>query len=286
MAYRDDSPPVSLFSFQDIITSITGIMFLVVLLLALIILDSSLLNSVEEAVPERKATPDLVELKKKIAALQQLLKENKEEIRKFSLQVEEILPLPLEGIEQKLALEQEKNAELKKRFMEAKELRLSFENENKYLKKEVLRLTAEAGEQEALIKKTETEIGKEQRELEKQKLLLEKRKKIISYSVDSRFPKKLLIVECGPAGIRVKNVATGEVHNFIEESDLTYAASITKFLKWMKSRDKQTEYFSLVITPGAFGYADTLDKELSAAGFSRGKEILPADDSRIFEEAP
>ena len=38
MPKQDHTPAVSLFSFQDIITSITGIMFLVVLLLLLFIL--------------------------------------------------------------------------------------------------------------------------------------------------------------------------------------------------------------------------------------------------------
>ena len=40
MSKKDDSPAISLFSFQDIITSITGIMFLVVLLLLLLIFES------------------------------------------------------------------------------------------------------------------------------------------------------------------------------------------------------------------------------------------------------
>ena len=40
MPKQDHTPAVSLFSFQDIITSITGIMFLVVLLLLLFILEA------------------------------------------------------------------------------------------------------------------------------------------------------------------------------------------------------------------------------------------------------
>ena len=80
--------------------------------------------------------------------------------------------------------------------------------------------------------------------------------------------------------------ATGEIRSFIDPNDLTYASSITHFLQWAKQRDRQNEYFSLVITPGAFGYVNTLDQELTAAGFSRGKEILPSNDSRILEEEP
>ena len=37
--FNDDEPPVSLFSFQDIITSLTGIMIFFLLLLSLIIME-------------------------------------------------------------------------------------------------------------------------------------------------------------------------------------------------------------------------------------------------------
>ncbi len=175
---------------------------------------------------------------------------------------------------------------LKQKLLDAERLRLTLKNENRHLEKEALRLAKEIRDQETQIQRKQTELETNQKELEKQKKELEKRKKLISYSVDSDFPKKLLIVECSPAGIRVKNSVTGEVYNFIDSADLTYATSITKFLKWAKTRDPQTEYFSLVITPGAFGYANNLDQELISAGFSRGREILPSNDSRIFEEEP
>ena len=287
MSAKDDSPPVSLFSFQDIITSITGIMFLVVLLLALIILDSSILNAPgEETAPPPEPAPNLAELKKKVTALEQLLKDSRLEFRHLSLQMEKAIQLPLEKLEENLSLEQEKNSNLKRKLQESERIRLSLKNENLHLEKESLRLTEESRRQDGQIQRKKTELEKNRQKLEKLRKQLEKQKKLISYSIDSDFPKKLLIVECGPAGIRVKNTATGEIHNFIDDSDLTYASSIAKFLKWAKTRDCRTEYFSLVITPGAFGYADNLDQELISAGFSRGREILPSNDSRIVEEEP
>ena len=286
MSAKDDSPPVSLFSFQDIITSITGIMFLVVLLLALVILDSSILNSADRETTSPEPQPDLVELKKKISALQQLLKDARKEIQTISMQMENAISLPPEKLDEQLALEQEKNSNLKQHLREMERIRRSLRETNRDLKKESLRLAEELRKQDDQISRQKTELANEQQELEKLKKQLERQKKLISYSVDSDFPKKLLIVECTPDGIRVKNTATGEIRSFVDKNDLTYASSITKFLAWMKTRNRQTEYFSLVITPGAFGYVNTLDQELVSAGFSRGREILPSDDSRIFEENP
>lgn len=289
MSARDDSPPVSLFSFQDIITSITGIMFLVVLLLALIILDSSILKnsaSEEKSFAAPPPAQDLTELKQKIALLDQLLKDSQKEYRTLSMQMEQELTLPPDKLDQKLAAEQELHTALKQKLRKTEHLTLSLKNENTLLEKESRRMAKSLQELDKKIQLEKTEISKRQQELEKQNKQLEKRKKLISYSVDSKFPKKLLIVECGPAGIRVKNTATGEVRSFIDPNDLTYASSITHFLQWAKQRDRQNEYFSLVITPGAFGYVNTLDQELTAAGFSRGKEILPSNDSRILEEEP
>ena len=40
MSKKDNTPAISFFSFQDIITSVTGIMFLVVMLLVLMVLRS------------------------------------------------------------------------------------------------------------------------------------------------------------------------------------------------------------------------------------------------------
>ena len=63
MPKQDHTPAVSLFSFQDIITSITGIMFLVVLLLLLFIL---------EAEPEAAGREPREKLKEAAARVEEL----------------------------------------------------------------------------------------------------------------------------------------------------------------------------------------------------------------------
>ena len=177
MSARDDSPPVSLFSFQDIITSITGIMFLVVLLLALIILDSSILNSASEEKSSAAPPPaqDLTELKQKIALLDQLLKDSQKEYCTLSMQMEQELTLPPDKLDQKLAAEQELHTALKQKLRKTEHLTLSLKNENTLLEKESRRMAKSLQELDKKIQLEKTEISKRQQELEKQNKQIQKK---------------------------------------------------------------------------------------------------------------
>ena len=81
---NEDESPISLFSFQDIITSITGIMFLVVLLLVLIMLSSFEKNTSDPVAAETcRLTRELSELKKKLQSLQNNQTELAEQLAKL-----------------------------------------------------------------------------------------------------------------------------------------------------------------------------------------------------------
>ena len=93
----DDEPAVSLFSFQDIITSITGIMFLVVLLLVLMIFDS------REA-PENKENPDEAKaIQTEIKALRKRLAELAEWDDSLESKISEMASMNPEALERKMA---------------------------------------------------------------------------------------------------------------------------------------------------------------------------------------
>ena len=73
MSKKDNSPAISFFSFQDIITSITGIMFLVVMMLVLMIL----------------IQPDAAQ-KQKEQAVSDQLKTLREEMQKLKTALDEL----------------------------------------------------------------------------------------------------------------------------------------------------------------------------------------------------
>ena len=71
MAKKDNTPAISFFSFQDIITSITGIMFLVVLILVLLVVTRS-----KTAVAAGKVDLEIAELRQKIEQLKTAVAES------------------------------------------------------------------------------------------------------------------------------------------------------------------------------------------------------------------
>ena len=79
MAARDNTPTISFFSFQDIITSVTGIMFLVVIMLVLMVLQ-------QNSSPARQKSR---ELQTELAALENELKQLQDSLVRFRRQDEE-----------------------------------------------------------------------------------------------------------------------------------------------------------------------------------------------------
>ena len=95
MSRKDDSPAISLFSFQDIITSITGIMFLVVILLVIFLFESK---------PKKAdADPETVKMQKSIYAeiveLEKILadfRKQEEEQKKLLAELQKMSPETIE----------------------------------------------------------------------------------------------------------------------------------------------------------------------------------------------
>ena len=109
MSRKDDSPAISLFSFQDIITSITGIMFLVVILLVIFLFESK---------PKKAdADPETVKMQKSIYAeiveLEKILadfRKQEEEQKKLLAELQKMSPETIE----------KRKKELEKRISELK----------------------------------------------------------------------------------------------------------------------------------------------------------------------
>ena len=93
---QDDESAISLFSFQDIITSLTGIMFLVVLLLVLIMLSSR-----KPAVAEVNADPQSRELQKQVEQLKKELSELQQERSLMDDELTELRKMTPEALEQR-----------------------------------------------------------------------------------------------------------------------------------------------------------------------------------------
>ena len=96
MAKKDNSPAISFFSFQDIITSITGIMFLVVMMLVLMILNQSGVTGAEKQV-----RADLRQLNRELEELQSMVTQFEKTSRLQQEQITKLQQLKLETLPEK-----------------------------------------------------------------------------------------------------------------------------------------------------------------------------------------
>ena len=95
MASKDNSAAVSFFSFQDIITSITGIMFLVVIMLVLMVLQQGPMKVQQK---NREIQAELTALKKEMKQIQDVLIQLRRQAAEQNRRIEELKKLRIETL--------------------------------------------------------------------------------------------------------------------------------------------------------------------------------------------
>ncbi len=273
MPRRDDAPAISLFSFQDIITSITGIMFLVVLMLVLLILDVR-----EVAEPGRPSAADIAALRDRLHSLRRELALRSAGDRELEARIAALRALHLDEMEERL---HSLRGEISAQECVAAALRGELEQNTRTLnalERDVQSLSDRKAAKERLFEERSGELAASEKiveALEKREAI---RRRLVHFTIDQAFGKSPVLVECGADGIRVLEVRENRRHDFRDG-----AASAERFLNWAKSRNSGEVYFSLLVKPAAFGYARLLRTALGEAGFQRGYEIMPGDEFSIFD---
>lgn len=276
MAKKDNSPAISFFSFQDIITSITGIMFLVVMMLVLMILQQpdSTAKQMDQKVREnvKKLEKELKELKESLLILSQQADRRKkrlEELKKLNM---EKLPAI-------------KN-ELVSKLEAADALLLQMDAEEKdFLKKQKeevdkkAKLLLDLDENEKLKKENELKIVELKDLVLRQKKLAAKYKNIVKFVWDKSNPKRPVLLDCSEKKI-VMNSLDGKIRN-------KSFSTISDCLDYCKTLPADDTYFILLIKPSAFSYAESLSMALRKNGYERGREIVANEDQVLIggEEA-
>ena len=189
MAKKDNSPAISFFSFQDIITSITGIMFLVVMMLVLMILNQSGVTGAEKQV-----RADLRQLNRELEELQSMVTQFEKTSRLQQEQITKLQQLKLETLPEKkrtliAVLQDMDNA-----------IRQAAKDESTFLKlQEKERINGEKQAAETL------RLAENNRQLEKTLLRQEKNhelyRKIMQMAWDKGNPKRPVFLECGKDSI-------------------------------------------------------------------------------------
>ena len=273
MSKKDNTPAISFFSFQDIITSVTGIMFLVVMLLVLMVLRSPV-NAIRQK--EMNVSKEIRELEKPLRELRRALAALNGRTEAERKRLEELKKLKLESLPGLKASLIEKlnaaDAEIRSLQEETKYLRSQLKQEQKTAETFRTRLDADKSANTAL----ESEIRELVKHIAEEQQLRKKMEKVLRFVWDRQNSRNPVLLVCGETEISA-NMLRGKTEQVVFDD---YA----KCLEWCKSQDRNEVYFILLIKPSAFTYAEKFSLELLDAGFQRGREVLPDDKTVIFGE--
>jgi len=277
MARKDDAPAISLFSFQDIITSLTGIMFLIVLLLILFMLEMSPKKELQAARQERRA---IAATRAEIEAMQQQMTSLRKSEKELSSRIEVLQKEDLDTLREKITrVQHERDAirskeaslqeairQCKKRTEEAAAHTAQLERQNREL--------ARSAEEE------EKRLDALRKSVQNSRVQAEQLKHVVRYTVENASTLAPVLVECNRNGISLLECATGQRVD-LPCPEGTSAARQQLFLDYLSQRNTQGEYYTILVKPETFDDA-VLVEHLKAKGIARGLEFLPSDDLTIF----
>lgn len=278
MKKEDSSPAISLFSFQDIITSITGIMFLVVLLLILLLFES---KPIESEVPE-KSESETKELAEQIAAVEKMISAYLEQEEQLKKQLEEYQKMPPEMIEQRKRELERTLTELQHKIKRLKEVKLREDNLEKQYLAQQSELKQQKEESAAELIEEQKKVTEAETKLKKTREQLDVARQTVKFSVERETDSNPLLAEFSADGFRVLDVGTQNTFD-LRKKGAAAGQHIQLLKNWLKQRNRMTETLSVVISPSCLEHWDELDKMLKGLRFPHGLEIYPQDGMSIFD---
>ena len=279
MSKKDDSPAISLFSFQDIITSITGIMFLVVLLLLLLIFEGTpVKNPPKQSAEDKQAMQQMAEEIKKIREEIQKYKESRDKLVK---QLHEYKKMPLSKIE-------ERKNELERHIQQLIEKNINTKNSIVVAKQQQVKNIEEINQAEKNLADTEknlvdavAENKKNSEKIKELKKRIETVKQTVGFSVEESSDKKPLLAEFGKDGFMILDFSNDKVVD-LRDRNANMNLQVKKFIDWVKTCDKNDYTISIILGPSKLKYWDVIAEELKEIGIAHGLELHHKDEMSIF----
>lgn len=263
---RIEDVPMSFFSFQDIMASVTGIMILVTLLLALDPLGTQMRasRSAQAATPSPARRAVTAEVAEALAAQTAAAEAEVAQLRR-SLDARRRNPRVAPELEAELAAELER----RQRTAEEVELRASRIHE-----------AAERLEQEAAAAVERREQARRLLERAREALRRSVMQARLRFLPGERYAKAPLLVELSPHG-----AALGEVTADRTPSRLRALSGISPeaVAEGLTGRDPATEYLVFVVHPGAVASLDPLIEWFSARGWEVGWQLWDGTAGGLFD---
>jgi len=265
-------PAISLFAFQDIITSVSGIIIVMVLLLSLELVDRPEANSnmVTSAVAANVAEA-IVEAVAELESLQHSV----QELNSLIGDVANTSPAELAAEIESLRLRiEEKRLQIEQLRDQAEEL----EREQKRVLVEQFDLK---DERERLAE-VEQEIADLERQIEQ-----EQTDERLVFSLPKGFKKTgwIAVIEAGKIEIAPLGQEARPLRFTVRPSGFIGTESAAdQFLDWADGRSTARSYFLLLVRPSGAADLDELQTSLSRRGFEFGFDLIGAEQSVLHPE--
>src|SRR5487761_1186232 len=254
---RKSSNPISLFSFQDIITSVTGIMILVTLLMAL---------DLSQRVVESPRVQTAVVSKQ----LEAVVSRADEEIRQLEAQLagRDAALQQVAAYDRRRLLAESDEVKRHVEQLEAETIKLASQAEDAQKRQAQIEARGVAKEEDVeLVQELTRKIADLERQIEK----LRSTNRIVNNPAQGTSKAAWLVeltdtaIQAAPMGRAARPTVFAGASN---------QETVNAFRQWATDRDRGSEYFVLLIKPSGIDLFDQLREELTDLGFDLGFDVV------------
>ena len=264
---KERGTPISLFSFQDIVTSLTGVMVIVILVIVLQLAEARF--NYENP---KSDNPEYLELKAKMKELTERLRQMREAGEEIPEEYKAYLYSPVEAIELQLQemeestsrMNDEKEQNEKEKvtmtlsLRQLKELLKATETEKteKEKRKEEVNAKLAEAEKDNTAQTLENQLQTLQQESERLKNDIRIAAEKVEFSFVGVMSRQPILIECMENGFRAQVYKSGQPIKEFKGGGMH--TNISDLVSWLRSQDLKKSYPLLLLRKGFFPYVDEL----------------------------
>ena len=258
MRRRKQTEAFSLFSFQDIITSVTGILVLLTLFLALqLVQPKSFDTAASEAAPDVNLKRSVAQIDAQIAQLRQSLDSGHRFLNEFAALSPSSLAQEEEQLKQSIA---------------------RFRSEMPHLRSDIAAIQREPEKPDTVSRDELAALNRKIASLNQQIESLKATNRIV-YNVAPGVKKAAWLVDLSPDSISVAK--PGVKNSLVKFEGVPNGTLPEQFLSWTKSRDPNSDYFVLLVRPKSLALYRQIYERLNDTGFAIGVDLLERDATLV-----
>lgn len=255
------STPFSLFAFQDIITSVTGIMILVTLMLALDLLQR------KASSPPNQTAAVTADLESAIAENERQIAQLQAELGRLQSELRDATRFNASQLRDQLADTRELQADVQRELQ-------AFEREKQQIEQQRARVEQER-QRRASDAETIDQLADKIQETKEQIQELKQSNRLI-FNPGAGSDKNPWLVEVDAAGLTAARMGRAERP--------TEFGDVPAFQRWLAQRNVGSDYFVLLVKPGGIDAFHEALERLQQRNFDVGYDLLATDRTAIDPE--